>query len=41
LCLVAADYGAVLELVLAALDGLDDAERDAVLGGNATRVYRL
>ena len=40
-CLLAADYGAVLELVLAALDGLDDAERDAVLGGNATRVYRL
>jgi L-fucono-1,5-lactonase len=41
LCLVAADYGAVLELVLAVLDGLDDAERDAVLGGNAARVYRL
>ncbi len=41
LCLVAADYGAVFELVLAALDGLDDAERDAVLGGNATRIYRL
>jgi L-fuconolactonase len=41
LCLVAADYGAVLELVLAALDGLDGAERDAVLGGNAMRVYRL
>jgi L-fuconolactonase len=41
LCLVTADYGAVLELVVAALDGLDDAERDAVLGGNATRVYRL
>ena len=40
-CLLAADYGAVLELVLAALDGLDDAERAAVLGGNASRLYRL
>jgi L-fuconolactonase len=41
LCLVAADYGAVLELALGVLDGLDDAERNAVLGGNATRIYRL
>jgi L-fuconolactonase len=41
LCLVAAGYGAVLELVLGALEGLDGAERDAVLGGNAMRVYRL
>jgi L-fuconolactonase len=40
-CLLAADYGAVLDLVLAALDGLTDDERDAVLGGNATRVYGL
>jgi len=40
-CLLAAEYGAVLELVLAALDVCDDVERDAVLGGNATRVYRL
>ena len=41
LCLVAADYGAVLELVLAALGGLDEGERAAVLGGNAARVYGL
>lgn len=40
-CLLAADYGAVLELVLAALDGLDSAERNAVLGGNATGIYGL
>ena len=40
-CLLAADYGTVLDLFHAALDGLDDEERDAVLGGNATRVYRL
>jgi L-fuconolactonase len=41
LCLVAAGYGAVLDLVLAAVDELDEHERDAVLGGNATRIYEL
>jgi L-fuconolactonase len=41
LCLVAADYGEVLGLVRAALDDLDEAERGAVLGGNAMRLYRL
>jgi L-fuconolactonase len=41
LCLVAADYGEVLGLLRAALGDLDEAERDAVLGGNALRLYRL
>jgi L-fuconolactonase len=41
MCLVAADYGEVLELLRAALDDLDDAERSAVLGGNALRLYSL
>lgn len=40
-CLLAADYDAVLDLVLAALDDCDSAERAAVLGGNAVRVYGL
>jgi L-fuconolactonase len=40
-CLLAADYGEVLGLARAALDDLDDAERAAVLGGNALRLYRL
>jgi L-fuconolactonase len=40
-CLLAADYGVVFELVCTALHGLDDAERAAVLGGNAMRLYRL
>jgi predicted TIM-barrel fold metal-dependent hydrolase len=31
----------VLQLVRAALDDLDDAERAAVLGDNASRLYRL
>ena len=41
LCLVAADYGEVLGLVRAALDDLAEAERAAVLGGNALRLYRI
>jgi len=40
-CLLAADYGVVLDLLHAALDGLDERERAAVLGGTAVRVYRL
>jgi L-fuconolactonase len=41
LCLVAADYGAVLGLVQEALGKLGADEREAVLGGTATRVYGL
>jgi L-fuconolactonase len=41
LCLVSADYAAVLELVRAALAELGETERAAVLGGNAMRLYRL
>lgn len=40
-CLLAAGYGAVLELLLAALDGLSRDERATVLGGTATRTYAL
>jgi L-fuconolactonase len=40
-CLVAANYGAVLDLVRTALRDLGDAERAAVLGDNALRLYRL
>jgi len=40
-CLLAADYGCVLDLLHAALDGLDEPERAAVLGDTAVRVYRL
>ena len=40
-CLLAADYGSVLDLLHSALDGLDEPERAAVLGGTAVRVYRL
>jgi L-fuconolactonase len=40
-CLVAADYGDVLGLARGALGDLDEAERNAVLGGNAMRLYRL
>jgi L-fuconolactonase len=36
-CLLAAEYGEVLDLVLGVLD---DAEREAVLGGTAVRVYK-
>jgi L-fuconolactonase len=40
-CLLAADYGAVLGLVTAALAGASESERTAVLGRTATEVYRL
>ena len=40
-CLLAADYGAVLELVETAVADLVPAERDAVLGGTAARTYGL
>jgi L-fuconolactonase len=40
-CLLAADYGAVLELVESAVSELADDERAAVLGGNALRIYGL
>jgi L-fuconolactonase len=41
LCLLAADYGAVLELVESAVSELAAGERAAVLGGNAMRIYGL
>jgi L-fuconolactonase len=40
-CLLAADYGAVLELVESAVSDLAADERAAVLGGNAMRIYGL
>ena len=40
-CLLAADYGQVLELLESAISELDVGERAAVLGGNTLRVYRL
>lgn len=40
-CLLEASYSAVLGLTVGLLDGASDAERAAVLGGAATRVYRL
>jgi L-fuconolactonase len=40
-CLLAADYGSVLDLLHSALDGLDEPERAAVLGETAVRVYHL
>jgi L-fucono-1,5-lactonase len=40
-CTLAADYGEVLQLVEAALDGASSSEREAVLAGTARRVYRL
>jgi L-fuconolactonase len=40
-CLLAADYGAVLGLVTAALAGASKSERAAVLGGTAIEAYRL
>ncbi len=40
-CLLAADYGAVLDLVESAIAELTADERAAVLGGNAIRVYAL
>jgi L-fuconolactonase len=40
-CLLAAQYGEVLDLLMRALDDLDAAERAEVLGGTAARIYRL
>ena len=40
-CTLAADYATVVGLVLDALAGTPAAEREAVLGGNAVRFYRL
>jgi L-fuconolactonase len=40
-CLLAAEYGEVLELLLRALDNLGAAERAEVFGGTAARTYRL
>jgi L-fuconolactonase len=40
-CLLAAEYADVLELLMRALDDLDTAERAEVLGGTAARIYRL
>ncbi|MDP0396692.1 amidohydrolase family protein [Tsukamurella strandjordii] len=40
-CLLEASYAQVRELTVDLLDGAADAERDAVLGGTAARVYRL
>jgi L-fuconolactonase len=40
-CLLAADYGQVLDAVRTTLDGLAPAATEKVLGGTAVRVYRL
>jgi L-fucono-1,5-lactonase len=40
-CLLAANYGAVLNLLLQAIDGRDEPARAAVLGETAVAVYRL
>jgi L-fucono-1,5-lactonase len=40
-CLLAAEYGEVLDLLLQALDDLGEAERAEVLGGTAVRTYGL
>jgi L-fuconolactonase len=40
-CLLAAEYGQVLGLVTAALEGASESERDAVLGGTAIETYGL
>lgn len=40
-CTIAASYGATAALVLDALEGRPTAEREAVLGGNAARFYRI
>lgn len=40
-CLLAASYGRVVESTGELLTGLGPADRDAVLGGTASRVYRL
>jgi len=40
-CLLAAEYGDVLELLLQALSGVSERERADILGGTAARVYGL
>lgn len=40
-CLVAAEYGQVLSALIEALGETTDGEREAILGENARRVYRL
>jgi L-fuconolactonase len=40
-CTLAADYATVADIVLDALGGRPAAEREAVLGGNAARFYRI
>ncbi|WEL92863.1 amidohydrolase family protein, partial [Tsukamurella tyrosinosolvens] len=40
-CLLQATYAQVLGLTVDLLDGASPAEREAVLGGTARRVYRL
>ena len=40
-CLLAADYETTFRTVTAALGALSEADRAAVLGGNATRFYRI
>jgi L-fuconolactonase len=40
-CLLAAGYGQVLDLAHSSLDAFAPAERDAVLGGVATKIYGL
>ena len=40
-CLLAAGYGQVLEALRASLAGLGETARAGVLGGNASRLYRL
>ena len=40
-CTLAASYGAVVRAAEELLDGLPPSDRDAVLGGTATDVYRL
>lgn len=40
-CLLAASYGQVVHVVRSSVDRLEATERAAILGGTATRVYRL
>jgi L-fuconolactonase len=40
-CLLAAPYGRVVDALRYSVSDLKPAERDAVFGGNAIRVYRL
>jgi L-fuconolactonase len=40
-CLLAASYAQVLELLLAGLGELSPTERADVLGGSAGRIYRI